>query len=492
MLFFPLEARCVTGANHTTDDVNLLNAYFYRLVERASVIDPGKRFTNTFRPISEREAGSLFHGRESIDFIYKKIVAYLAENKNNLEFHNLTLSPLNEIHVTGICSDQKNAPLYQNSGAEMDGYCYGSIIGGGNAIWKDYALIGYDLRLSNDGDVHPVDFYRYKLKAGFEHTTLSIARDTIVVGPGSFGQLLMSANVQPENSVIIKTEVPYNLWLLGAFRFYLWHVWYDDDERANKDPRLWGARISLMPWDTVEIGLSRTAMYGGSQNSDYDSIEGYWEMFTARNENDGENEYDSEQIAGIDLSVVLPFAARYTPFSGAKAYYEYTFTDIRACWQPEDRDDGNLLKPLAGSHLIGLFLTTGSMDIRLEYMNTHKLAYKGGDSQGYSDNGYLIGHYSGLNTKGLTGEIYYELIPMLNLYTGAGYMIHKDAADEEQIEKNIFAGADILLTESILLTPTFQYSTFDKTDRDPSPIRYDFANEEYDALAVSFRMNFIF
>ena len=123
-----------------------------------------------------------------------------------------------------------------------------------------------------------------------------------------FGNLLMSNNVQPENSVIIKTEIPYDWGVLGAFRWYAWHTWFDDDERYNKDPRLLGARVSLMPWNVVELGFTRVALYGGSKNESFDSLNAYWEMFTAVNENVGDNPYNSEQQASFDISVFLPLS----------------------------------------------------------------------------------------------------------------------------------------------------------------------------------------
>jgi len=109
----------------------------------------------------------------------------------------------------------------------------------------------------------------------------------------------------------------------------------------NGNDWLLGARISLAPWDIMEFGLNRTALFGGSK----------------------------------DPSFVL---SEHTPFASGKVYLEYAFSDISAFWQPEDRHDNVFLQPLKDSYLAGLMLTTGDTDITLEYVATSRCAYSGG------------------------------------------------------------------------------------------------------------------
>ena len=481
---------------HTTDDVGLMNRYYYRLVQRADLIAPGKQFTPSFKPLSIRESNSLFLDNDTLASIKTRAENYYRTEAREEKIERFSLHPLTELHVTAIHSEEKDAPLYAQYGAELEGNTYASAVAAGKAYVGDMACLSYDLRLSNDGDVDTIDLFRYKLKSGWKHMAVSLTKDNIVIGPGYFGNLLQSNNVQPENSVILKTEVPYDWGALGAFRWYAWHTWFDDDERENKDPRLLGARVSLMPWDVMEIGFTRTALYGGSENASYDSPNAYWEMFTGANENEPDNPYNSQQQASFDLSVYFPFIKGYTPFSGGKIYMEYAFTDIKAFWQSEDRDSGVLFEPLGVSRLAGLMLTTGKTDIVLEYVQTSRVAYTGGGggfSAGYTDNGYVIGHFANGNSSGTLCEIYHELSPSFHVNAGLGYLSHRSYTEKDyQTEKDIFAGGTWFLTDSISIKLTGTYQYFDKTDTDPSPITSSFSDKSYSNTIIHFSMDFHF
>jgi hypothetical protein len=469
------------NTRNTTDDISLLNPYFYRLIHRADAMDPGKEFTPAFKPISIKETISLFRESDKLKSIQTSAKRYYSFEAEEKDIENLSIHALEESHFKLIHSQKKDAPLYGELGAEIDGHNYFSLIGEGNAYLRDVALLSCDLRLSNDGDVDNVDFFRYKLKAGFEHISISAAKENIIVGPGYFGNLLMSGNVQPENSIIVKTEKAYNWGFLGAFRWYAWHTWFDDEERYSKNPRLWGVRTSLRPWDILEVAFTRTALYGGSKGNPYDNLDAYWEMLTGVNENVADNPYNSQQQASFDVSVYLPFIESYSPFTGGKIYMEYAFTDIRGFWQAGNNIDDELFMPLHDSYLFGLQLTTGQTDIFLEYVETSYASYSGsggGFRLGYTDNGYIIGHFAGEFVHGAMGEVYHELFPYFHVYTGLGYFDHRNKIGKaHQIEKNIFAGGVYFLSENILMNLKCAYIQFTKTDIDPSPVSSTFTDD---------------
>ena len=486
----------------TTDDISLLNRYYYRLANRASCIDPGKRYTGNFKPISIRESVSLFENRKKLEFMEERTHPYYKVEEYEKESKGFIVRPIKELHAIGVYNEEEDAPLYASLGPQVDGNTYGALIGGGNAYLKDWISVSYNLRLSNDEIGGPMDFFTYKLKTGFRHVSVAAAKENVVVGPGFFGNLLASDNVEPENSVIIKTEVPYNWGLLGSFRWYLWHTWYDDDERQNKDPRLLGARISLMPWDILEIGLTRTAMYGGSENDSFNSLDAYWQMFTAENENDPGNKYNTDQNASLDMTLYLPFLNRFNPSYGGKVYFDSSFTDITATWQPEDKDSNHTFRPQSSSVLVGLLFTTGKTDIIVEYVRMSRNAYTGAGGfgeMGYSDNGYLIGHFAGSGAKGATAEVYHEWFAQLHVYIGFNYYDHENerVADEDlefshQIERGVFGGLRIFTDDSLQINRYGQFSKFSKTNTSTSPARYNFIDPDYSNTRVLLTLDYNF
>jgi len=486
----------------TTDDISLLNTYYYRLADRASVMDPSQRYSHNFKPVSIRESTRLFENRARLSD-FKAIIDryYDRREAENISDGPFLLKPLKEIHGQGVYSEKEDAPLLSNYGNELDGRYYGSLIAGGNAYLMDWVVAGYNLRFSNDADegVDTVDFWRYKLKTGFDHISIAAAKENVVIGPGHFGNLISSSNVQPENGIIIKTEVPYDWGFLGAFRWYVWHTWYDDDERSNRDPKVMGARVSLMPGNLWELSITRFAMFGGSNNDNFDSLEAYWKMFTAEDENQPGSRYNSQQQMSGDLTIYLPLLKYYTPFYGGKLYGEYAFTDLRAFWQPEDKE---IFEPLSESWLIGLMMTTGRTDVHLEYVKVHRKAYGGsggiGD-QGVSDNGYLIGHVAGIKTSGLQGEIYSECLPWLHLHAGLGYFDHvkKDSNNmdnvyDHQQEWVYSAGLHFFIRNGLSIDTKVEYRNANDTDTNPDPVVYSFNGEGYHHAVFSLQGSYYF
>ena len=480
----------------TTADISLLNHYFYRLMQRADTMAPAKGFSSNFQPLSIRESKALFRKNDLPAFLKTRAERYYEDESAEEKIETFSIRPLTELHLAAVYSEKEDAPLTNAFGAEMDGHTYGSAIAGGEAYLKDAAVFSYNIRLSNDGDVDTVDLFRCQLKTGFDHIAVALTKDNIVTGPGYFGSLMQSRNVQPENSVVFKTEVPYDWGVLGAFRWYAWHTWFDDDERLNRDPRLLGARISLAPWDVLEVGFTRTALYGGSENAAYDSLDAYWEMFTGINENEPDNPYNSQQQASFDLALYLPFLRDFTPFAGGKIYLEYAFTDIKAFWQSEDRGSGVVFTPLSVSYLAGMTLTTGKTDFVLEYLQTSRNAYTSGGSgfsDGYTDNGYIIGHFAGGNCIGTMGEIYHELFERLHVDLSLGYFSHRSFAEKEyRIEKIAGAGLTFFLKDSLCIRLMGTYQHSDKTDIDPSPIRSAFIDEAESNTMLHFRLDYNF
>ena len=480
-------------AGNSTREINLQNEYAYRLIERGSSINPYNLFTNNFRPVSAREVHELFDQNSEIEIFADRTNLYYLQKAEAKKSYSYKI--LDQIILNGIYSEKEDAALYSSFGKKLDENYFGSVELGGNGRFKDFAAFSYALRAGNDKDADDLELYRYRLKTGFKHLALAVAKDNLSMGPGYFGNLLVSNNIKPENTVLLKTEYPYDWGWLGAFRGYLWHTWFDDENRENQDPNLFGMRLSLMPHYCIEIGFARTIFYGGSGNPSYNGFNDYWKLFTAEDENVPGSKWDNDQHAGFDISIYLPFIKGFTPFKGGKLYCEYAFSDIHGFWQKEDQGSKKYFRPYVTSFLPGLFLTTGKTDFRFEGIFTNKVAYSHHNysDQGYSDGGYFIGHYAGNAAKGFFCEIYNETNLKVHCRAGARY-IERGGYDNitTQTEKSGFGGVTWFITSALTVDMKYEYRTYDKTDMNTSPVRYSFIDKEYTDNIIYLKMSYSF
>ncbi|MGA1870615.1 MAG: capsule assembly Wzi family protein [bacterium] len=493
-----------TLCRKSTDDIAPSDSYYYRLINRASTICPNKYFTDNIKPISIREVVILFNAikdrenRIEDNYASNKFLSFLMENSKEQEYKgdDFLFNPLEKISLSWVCSDKKDILIMSNFGERFKGTYYFTLNGVGNLYLKDFALFSYEPRIKNDRESTRLEFYNYKVKKGLKHLSLNLAKGSFLLGPGYFGKILLSDNVEPEHIALIKTELPYDWGMLGAFRWYLWHIWYDDDDRVNKDPMLLGMRFSLKPFDEFECALNRIIYYGGSGNSTYNSIKDFWKLFTAEEENTT-SKWNTDQLASVDMTFYLPFIKKIRPCAGGKFYTEHAWNDVITPYQPEDGlgRGGNRFDLLGESHIYGLFLTTGRLDFRFEYTVTALYVYDNHNfsPDGYSDNGYVIGHFIGRDALARFCEIYYEVNDTLHLYvSGARITRGKDVpSGKEQHQREFGAGVKYFPMNSLECGFDLKYISRDRIDVNDSPVKKEFLDqkesETYFKITMSYR-----
>ena len=215
---------------------------------------------------------------------------------------------------------------------------------------------------------------------------LEIGKDSLWWGPGYHGGMIMSSNTKPfEMLKISQSEpilLPGFLRKLGPIKgvFFLTEL---ESSRSKAYAKLSGLRITMKPKPNVEVGLSRTLMFGGAGNPSIgveDSLQIFWPMNIQGQEN---------QLAGFDVTwrLVLP---KQAPAESMKIYGEY----------------------------VG---ETGRTDLRLEYAKTFV-----GDSpnafythsiftSGYTYDGRVIGHHVGTGSRDVFVRLTHWLRPDLRL-----------------------------------------------------------------------------
>jgi Capsule assembly protein Wzi len=215
-------------------------------------------------------------------------------------------------------------------------------------------------------------------------------------GPGWEGSTILGNNARPFPALAFDrkyTEPFETRWLswLGPWSVNGYYGLLEDDREDVDHPHFLGLRITVKPFDAVEIGLMRTAQWcGEDRNCDWDT---FWNLVTG-DDNPGENvdpaEEPGNQMAGWDLRWGSPFD------SGPWAFY---YQDIG--------EDESHLRPIfrlrqGGVEVWGERGSGTSWRAHLEWANTDPdcahgstgCAYRGGPYQveGYSYYRRSLGH----------------------------------------------------------------------------------------------------
>lgn len=146
-------------------------------------------------------------------------------------------------------------------------------------------------------------------------------------GPGHEGSLILSNNARPIPAITLQRNVSdpfesrYLRWI-GPWSLTTFMGRMDDDRVESHDnPLLFGMRIGFSPLDGLDIGLNRTAMWGGEGRPT--DLGTFIDLFRGDDNNvDGDNpDEPGNQLAGFDIRYRLPRSlglplAVYTQWNG--------------------------------------------------------------------------------------------------------------------------------------------------------------------------------
>ncbi len=130
-------------------------------------------------------------------------------------------------------------------------------------------------------------------------------------GPGWEGSLILGNNARPVPGVTLQRvrSTPFETeWLswLGPWQFVAF-VGELEEERHVPNAKLFGARLVFRPLDSLELGLSRAAQWGGEgRPEDFDT---FWRMVVGDDNSwtaEARAEEPGNQLAGYDLRWRLP------------------------------------------------------------------------------------------------------------------------------------------------------------------------------------------
>lgn len=312
------------------------------------------------------------------------------------EFHSIFVKPLDEVNFDFVRISGKErrfvsppgtqgSPLVENN----EGIVYAE---GNNLEWR-YGF-GFQLTevfsfyfeplmlINEENGLRDND---WRLHKGYMKFTLfgvetEVGKDSIWWGQGYHGSLILSNNAEPFRMIKVQTPYPFVLpWFfsyLGAMKVSGF-ITVLDKNRPVENPRMLGLRVDIKPYPAVEIGASRTIIFGG-RGAPHINFEEFIKILRGTNLTGGAD--TSNQMAGFDWRLRIPF------LRGLSLYGEHIGEDEAGSFPSKF---GTLL----GIYMPWLF-KSGSCDLRVEFTETHSTFYTHGRWP-YTYKGLIMGHHAG-------------------------------------------------------------------------------------------------
>ena len=251
------------------------------------------------------------------------------------------------------------------------------------------------------------------IETGIPSASLQIGKITTWYGPGRLGALIFTNNAQSYPGIRLHNPVP--IAVSGLFSF-LGNAQYDlflarlESDRPISNPLLFGMRLAARPSRFLELGVSRSILYGGEGHDS--GLSAWWDAFKGANTNDPGEKGLSNQIAGFDVTLTLPF-----PSQPVQAYLEMA-----------GEDQAHLLGtsvpfPSKFAYVTGVFLPSlfgsAAHDLRVEWARNH---WRDNGPEWYvhavSDNGYahfyrgqVLGHPMSTDAQNLSFQSHHFFRP---------------------------------------------------------------------------------
>ncbi|MBT8349253.1 MAG: hypothetical protein HKP62_07405, partial [Sulfurovum sp.] len=244
----------------------------------------------------------------------------------------------------------------------------------------------------NEDDIFFRDTY---MRYNAYNLNLTVGRQSLWWGPGSHGTLLLSNNAKPVDMIRLNNDKPLrfeSLSFLGNIDFDILFgqlskqigIRNPDGSLGAGNPKIFAAQISIAPTPYLEIGLYRTAIFGGADRAEDPST--IWDVLLPFNDIENiASEEPGDQKGGFTVKILLPNDVQ--PFS---LYGEIS-----------GEDEANHL-PSKNSYLVGLDLIDlagiRGLNVNLEYLHMSKtnVWYRHHLYQeGYTNDGFIMGHAHG-------------------------------------------------------------------------------------------------
>jgi hypothetical protein len=300
----------------------------------------------------------------------------------------------------------------------------------------------------------------------------------MVWGPGRHGGIILSDNTAPIELVKLSTPSPFKLpWIFSYIGNIRFEVFVARLERARIVPHalLGGVKVNFKPFGWMELGASRTVVFGGDGRPSV-GLEELWKIWWGRYDNPHDGEEDlSNQLAGFDWRFRLNVWGMGAVFYG----------------EAIGEDEVNMF-PYKWSTILGLLLAglppQGMLGLRIEWAHTHRVAYRHGTyGSGYTFKGELFGHHVDGDGK----DVYLELA--LNPGSGVSIRCYVDwearrqqgsnECEEEHLQAGIAAGWDDVSGSGLSFAIEYRF----RRVRNAGYLAGEVRNEHFAGIEMSWR-----
>ncbi len=257
-----------------------------------------------------------------------------------------------------------------------------------------------------------LDMPRGYVKLGGADLELTAGISDWAWGPGRAG-LLWSGNAATPLSIRFTQPHTWHLpWVfryLGQFRFTgQWSALLGPRDDVA-DPYLLAMKIDYRPIPWIEASFSRLSMYGG-EGRPRGTARDFWQLLWATNphieDDEAQQRFDANDIAALDISVMIPFANRVPLIEFLQLYWSNAGEDTQRTYL------GELPLPaLTGvANLGGVFLGLGPLTLRFEWARLMDDRFRWyGRHRIYHDGFHHHGRVTGHPIDGDAEGTYWEL-----------------------------------------------------------------------------------
>jgi len=239
---------------------------------------------------------------------------------------------------------------------------------------------------------------------------LLAGRDGLWWGPGYHGTLMLSDNAPEFDMVKLSSFRPFLLpWVFkyaGRIRLAAFLTRLEED-RVVPRPYLAGMRGTVSPTGYLDLGVTRTVMFGGEGRptplvSDIPTI------LLGQKEHSWGSRVDTNQLANLDARLSFKFLRHWVgpPFRDLQVYIEYGAESIHEY----------MLRSIA--NLWGAYLDLGPVDLRFEWASLQNQTawyihyiYQ----SGYTYKGRIIGHQADHHSDVTWTQLSVQPIPRLRV-----------------------------------------------------------------------------
>ncbi|MFH1625182.1 MAG: capsule assembly Wzi family protein [Pseudomonadota bacterium] len=422
LIVFVILVLPVPSLPQTSVNVNL-DSWVYGVVERLASVGLIESDLMNTRPLTRLEVARLTgeamglaaerrHGNEPDEltlYLLERLKKSFRDELSSLGIIDdvraeTFIKPVDEIRIRYHLLDRNHA-VYNNDGIRYGDDHNLSLEFSGYSKFSDTLSLYYQPIFEYNQNLDTEERTEFDLRRGYVKLTRSniefqIGRDSLWWGPGYHGSLLVTNNAKPFDMMKVSNPRPVLLpWLfryLGPFRA-TWFLTKLEKDRVIPEPYLTGLRLDLKPLPILEMGISRTVMFGGTGREQL-GFGDYVTMFFASQENESDPGKGNNQIASLDFSLRIPGVERFLPISrGIRVYGEYGGEDEAGGFFSHEGY-------VAGVLLEDIFLKEGT-NLRIEYANNHvgtasNVWYNHDIYQsGYTYKNSIIGHHMGSDAE---------------------------------------------------------------------------------------------